>query len=1014
MRVKFLNKFFIFILFLIFGFSDFISFLPETARNNHLAKKFIINKAQAASVVYSVPWASGAEGFVWVSESCSGICTQGFTAADGNPAGSVFAGIVGRNKKSAGYWKKSLTWEDMGVPAGAAVTAVDGRFDVKLAQETNPTAHLAGLKIFDSTDAITVLSGGAADVETEFDPTSSSWTTRNVDGAKTIGLAYQSSNTFVTIRMREDVNSGNNASASSEIRVDNLVFIITYTAGGPDAASFVNNTESALADGGRSSQQITVTGTGFGAGPSNGTTNAVKIGTYIVPNGNVSVWSPTTITFTFPSDAGGYADIYGGAGINGLIIRAGGVDDVTPLGFYIYPNIIAPTPGSGQIGSLIAISGDHFGASGAPGALKINGATVIPAGWSEAILADARIPGQTGIVNGQIEVINDASFGGKNAIYNFTVSGPTVTGSNPTWGDKGQTARLITFFGAGIDTEDIAGNAPTLVLKKSGYSDIPINANSFGLDNNYTEVHAEFDLSQAESTGVWDLVIINMDGLYGTCGGCFDIDEEFKVTGMDPNFGLNTENKNINFITGAGFKNGAIAKLNNGADINSIPAFIFTDATKLSGGAFDLSGQAAGFWDVLVVNPAPDSRTAAYSNGFEIRSSLPTAPDPNKLYQFKASGDDADPPSENIEVGGGISGQNNIYFRMDMSGGTIGDYYPQVEIKPVGAAFDGIFIEGDPVGFTGSAVKGWVNIASLADGFYHWQARVKNSAGASAWVSFGANNDPNDRDVYIDNTLPEIYQNIIGDDACLGAAISITDLSAVIRWNTSDDASGAQNPPGSGSYAKVQVDFKKGFAPWTTTSLSAWENSLHQVALSGLTPAAIYAFRMRSQDYAGNERISPECNFTTTSSRPIKTVEFFIGQETLQNAGGALNRIAKDFSIYIPESPDEEISVKSAFIEISGISSDGAQAINAELRRGLGASFTGIGTSYNIDSVGTTTPFVILFDALNPNEAEGNESMADITQGASGYDYTLFLSNAGGVSVSVYSAKLIITYSYSQ
>lgn len=194
------------------------SFPPET------------KKALAAAATYTVNFATTIEGFSYINESCSigATCTQGYIGTDGNPAGSLYAKVVGRNKKNLGYFKKSLTWENMGVPSGATVTQVDGSFAARLFQETHSATQAAGLKIFNSSDATSVFTGGV-DLETEFDPTSASWVTRNTDGAKSVDAAYQASNTTVTIRMRTDVNSGNNNSASTEVRTDTLSFTITYS-----------------------------------------------------------------------------------------------------------------------------------------------------------------------------------------------------------------------------------------------------------------------------------------------------------------------------------------------------------------------------------------------------------------------------------------------------------------------------------------------------------------------------------------------------------------------------------------------------------------------------------------------------------------------------------------------------------------------------------------------------------------------------------------------------------------
>ncbi|MBU4142095.1 hypothetical protein KKE99_04465, partial [Patescibacteria group bacterium] len=66
-----------------------------------------------------------------------------------------------------------------------------------------------------------------------------------------------------------------------------------------------------------------------------------------------------------------------------------------------------------------------------------------------------------------------------------------------------------------------------------------------------------------------------------------------------------------------------------------------------------------------------------------------------------------------------------------------------------------------------------------------------------------------------------------------------------------------------------------------------------------------------------------------------------------------------------------------------------------------------------LNSDSTTTPFTILFDTLAPIEGD-NENMTDITTGATPYDHTLFLKGDGITDIWLFSAKLIITYSYAQ
>ncbi|MCK5085563.1 fibronectin type III domain-containing protein, partial [Candidatus Parcubacteria bacterium] len=270
-------------------------------------------------------------------------------------------------------------------------------------------------------------------------------------------------------------------------------------------------------------------------------------------------------------------------------------------------------------------------------------------------------------------------------------------------------------------------------------------------------------------------------------------------------------------------------------------------------------------------------------------------------------------------------------------------------------------------------------------------------------------------DIYIDNTPPTISPGT--DGTCATAISNITDLSAAILWNTSDATSGSLIPPGSGSYATAQVQYidAGSFIDWVSspgiiTTESAWENSPHQISISSLSPGTDYTFRMRSKDNVGNESNSINCAFATEGARPIKTIEFFILQETNKNTGTI---IKKKFDITIPENNgiSDSIQIKSAYIEISGISSATAtQTINAGLLREDQTVEPGpTGNNYLLNSTGTTTPFTILFDALSPGS--DNESMNDITSGGT-YTYTLFLNGDGVTDVWLFSAKLIITYNY--
>lgn len=995
---KIIKKILIFALALIFVFSDFVSILPAVFQNNKLAENFEARKAMAAATgekyptlgqsILESPWSDNG----WTAPA-NIYADDGLTAS---VTSSTFdTGDQTRVLKATGFDFSSI-------PDGSSIDGVIARIN---SWYTAGSGSIDLIQLLDTTQVRVGINQAVTAIPLGTDNAAiiTSGSSTDLWGNALTASWIKDPNFGIGIGI---IATGNNA----DVFVDYVTIEVYYTppAISPDAAGFINNMEGTILDGGRSSQQITITGTDFGTGPSDGINNAVKIGTYTVPDGDIISWNDTTIVFTIPSASA----TYGGTGINGLIIKANGLDDATPLDFYIYPNITSLSTNSEQIGTDIIISGDHFGALAGSAVVNSKSATVIGA-WDENNLT-VRVPGQEGVVNinGKIQITrNDARTSNQYPPdpASFTILAPSVSGSNPASAETGQSSVPIEFSGFGIDTD--AGTDSILKLVKSGETDI-IGA-GYSIAIPYQTASAIFNLSGA-ATGAWDLVIVNMDGQSGTCSGCFTVNPPSGpvVTGINPDFGLNSGTRNITSITGSNFQNGATAKLTKTAQapINSNPAFTFTDANTLSNGAFDLSLQPLGFWNVVVTNP--DLQTGSYGNeidtGFEIRSALPS--NPTNLSQSKTE------LGSSVSEGGGIGGQVTIYLRMDMEGGSADNYTSEVEIKPYSTPLDGLSdiysgntVFYDPAG--GIPAKGFAIFSGIDGELYHWRARVQNSSGTSGWTSFGTIPEPNDIDFYLDNTPPSI------DTLCANAITSISDLNATIQWNTSDATSGAQNPPGSGAYATAQAQYIRtsDYADWITspgitTVESVWENSPHQVSLSSLSPGTDYTFRMKSKDGAGNEAVSENCVFATEGARPIKTIEFFILQEANKNTGV---KIKKNFILTIPENTGiaDSIQPKSAYIEISGISSATAnQTINAGLLRGDQTAEIGpAGNNYFLDSTGTTTQFTILFDALTPGS--DNENMLDITSGGT-YEYTLFLNSDGITDVSLFSAKLVLTYNY--
>lgn len=189
----------------------------------------ILGAASLWAVTYSQPFSSG-HGF---AATQSGACDTSLTDADdtvnGNPVNSVKTTCVGRNDAPTSTWKKALTWQAMGVTAGNNVTQVDGKYDHAIITRTHTSTPATGpLEIWNSGDTATCM---ASDPEALLQYASgtggTSWATRDATGAVNVNAGCQASTTTVTVRVAIRPNTGNNASATTQVNVDNLVLVIT-------------------------------------------------------------------------------------------------------------------------------------------------------------------------------------------------------------------------------------------------------------------------------------------------------------------------------------------------------------------------------------------------------------------------------------------------------------------------------------------------------------------------------------------------------------------------------------------------------------------------------------------------------------------------------------------------------------------------------------------------------------------------------------------------------------------
>jgi len=666
----------------------------------------------------------------------------------------------------------------------------------------------------------------------------------------------------------------------------------------PDAAFYLNSSEPSLTDGGRVFHTIDVFGTNFGSGPCDGVNNAVKIGTYTVPCASVTTWTNLFIAFNVPAAI----NVYGGTGTNGLIIRAGGQDDPTPLTFYVYPDITSLTTpqvanaareyDSGDTDGVITLNGSRFGTGGT---VTILGVSATVTNYTDTAVT-VQVP----------QAIADDAYTGSIILTRTT----PADNKTDTW----SAFRVLPRITSLVPDNGIEGNT------------VQINGNHFCQT--------------------------------GTCPGVGS---------------RSTATDNVKFYDNVQVPDADVSAWSHTQITVKVP-----------------TGASSG--NVYVTS------NNYLSNGKYFTMNVATPNDPTDLRQFKT-----DQLTE-ILVGGGTN-ETEVRFRMTMSASIPGTLYPQVEVKTVTTPFDGTgIVEGPGVIYSGTPVTGWVAITGLLDGnSYHWRARVRRAPNFySNWVSFGGNienppTNPADTDFYVD-TSPPIISNV-------SSGIP-TDTTATITWNTNESAN-------------EQVEYSPTSCTTGTTKYpdpASGSGTSHSVTLTNLIPNLLYYYRVHSTDMVGNEAIYPvvtndpdDClTFMTAAGRPIKTVNILISQETGETVPGSPPVLTKTFTINIPE---DTPSVKSAFIEISGISGVAAtQTINLELKRETNP-YSGSGADYSFDSSGTITPFTLFFNTLNP-PGSGQEDMSNITSPGN-YTYTLYLGpKTGGASVYILSAKLILTYSY--
>lgn len=184
--------------------------------------------------------------FVFTSdtESFSGTSGPNVTlshdASNGNPAGSLKSLLNQKNKDSASYWDLVTTWEGLGVPAGAEVTAI----------RLNSSNWYAGLTDWAFVDDVTCgpyeLRTGDVGATLRATLWSGTLTTTQHGSWQSVGaqsdqtFTAEASTTSIRLRLNNTLDTANTNGAIVSLHEDNVSFVITYTlpAGKPSKHTF--------------------------------------------------------------------------------------------------------------------------------------------------------------------------------------------------------------------------------------------------------------------------------------------------------------------------------------------------------------------------------------------------------------------------------------------------------------------------------------------------------------------------------------------------------------------------------------------------------------------------------------------------------------------------------------------------------------------------------------------------------------------------------------------------------
>src|SRR5919198_673309 len=177
--------------------------------------------------------AASAAGFDFPTSSDGWTATAGasstlvWQAADGSPAaGSLEARTSGSNKSDTNVWSIDRTWEQLGVPAGSTVTAVQLRTIRERTSEFTNGAGTSWSVQLRNTGGATQATLLSAQSEAALE---AAWSGDLSGTAQSVPAALQPSGTTVRFAIDATMGTGSGSSSAVTLRWDHVGLSITYT-----------------------------------------------------------------------------------------------------------------------------------------------------------------------------------------------------------------------------------------------------------------------------------------------------------------------------------------------------------------------------------------------------------------------------------------------------------------------------------------------------------------------------------------------------------------------------------------------------------------------------------------------------------------------------------------------------------------------------------------------------------------------------------------------------------------